>query len=271
MTEPNTYAVAFELIDKNGDGLIDVTEFQGLMAALGAEVSEDQAQHAIRVIDEDGDGLVTLAELTGYLSENAPAEDQDDTPTAQDTERPWVSAGRARREAEADERTTVHAGTGAGGRRRRGGGGEEEADPIALARAREDTDRDVHDPPREVAKAYAPYLAIIVIFDAGLILSIPFAEIYFKAIFAFHIQIIGIEFNFRAIRIGAFNINIIRIFIAVIIRKEYLAFININRHRERFSGINRNAAYFKTIAWLIASIFGSKIQRRSFAIGAGCK
>jgi len=63
-----------------------------------------------------------------------------------------------------DEHTAVHAGTSGGGRRRRGGGGEEEADPIALARAREDTDRDVHDPPGEVAKAYAPYLVIIVIF-----------------------------------------------------------------------------------------------------------
>jgi lactate permease len=69
-------------------------------------------------------------------------------------------------ESDVDEDAEVYAGTGAGGepRRRRGGGGEEEADPIALARAREDTDRDVHDPPGEVAKAYAPYLAIIVIF-----------------------------------------------------------------------------------------------------------
>jgi lactate permease len=73
-------------------------------------------------------------------------------------------------ESDVDEDAAVYAGTGAGTgaggerRRRRGGGGEEEADPIALARAREDTDRDVHDPPREVAKAYAPYLAIIVIF-----------------------------------------------------------------------------------------------------------
>ena len=67
-------------------------------------------------------------------------------------------------EAAVDEHAAVHAGTSGGGRRRRGGGGEEEADPIALARAREDTDRDVHDPPGEVAKAYAPYLVIIVIF-----------------------------------------------------------------------------------------------------------
>src|SRR5690242_15927476 len=59
----------------------------------------------------------------------------------------------------------AYAATSAGERRRRrGGGGGEEVDQVALGRAREDTDRDVHDPPAEVAKAYAPYLAIIVIF-----------------------------------------------------------------------------------------------------------
>jgi lactate permease len=63
--------------------------------------------------------------------------------------------------------TTTGSRTDAGKRRRRrggGGGGEEQADPIALAHAREDTNRAVHDPRAEVAKAYAPYLIIIVIF-----------------------------------------------------------------------------------------------------------
>ena len=72
MTEPNTYAATFELIDTNNDGLIDVAEFRNLMTALGATVDEEQARIAISVIDEDGDGLVTLAELTDYLAENAP-------------------------------------------------------------------------------------------------------------------------------------------------------------------------------------------------------
>jgi lactate permease len=71
-------------------------------------------------------------------------------------------------ESAVEQDTAVYAGTSTGERRRRraggGGGGGEEADPVALARAREDTNRAVHDPPAEVAKAYAPYLAIIVIF-----------------------------------------------------------------------------------------------------------
>src|SRR5689334_2088610 len=68
-------------------------------------------------------------------------------------------------ESSVEQEAAAYAGTSAGERRpRRGGGGDEEADPVALARAREDADRTVQDPPGEVAKAYAPYLAIIVIF-----------------------------------------------------------------------------------------------------------
>jgi lactate permease len=43
-------------------------------------------------------------------------------------------------------------------------GGSEEADPIAVARAREDAGRTVHDTPGEILKAYAPYLVVIVVF-----------------------------------------------------------------------------------------------------------
>ncbi|MFF8942967.1 L-lactate permease [Streptomyces sp. NPDC014864] len=60
---------------------------------------------------------------------------------------------------------------GAGGSRRppaSGGeavvGGEEFVDSRVLTRARADAGRDTHDSPREVFKAYAPYLAIIVVF-----------------------------------------------------------------------------------------------------------
>ncbi len=50
------------------------------------------------------------------------------------------------------------------GRNRLIAGGSEDADPIAVARARADAGREVHDTPAEVFKAYAPYLIIIVIF-----------------------------------------------------------------------------------------------------------
>ncbi len=43
-------------------------------------------------------------------------------------------------------------------------GGSEDADPVAVARAREDSGRAVHDSRAEVLKAYAPYAIIIVVF-----------------------------------------------------------------------------------------------------------
>jgi lactate permease len=43
-------------------------------------------------------------------------------------------------------------------------GGSEDADPVAVARAREDAGRTVVDSPRSVLEAYAPYLIIIVVF-----------------------------------------------------------------------------------------------------------
>jgi len=49
-----------------------------------------RARRTGRLLTEEGDSV------------DPDREDQDDTPTAQDPERPWVSAARARREAEAD-------------------------------------------------------------------------------------------------------------------------------------------------------------------------
>ena len=43
-------------------------------------------------------------------------------------------------------------------------GGSEDADPVAVARAREDSGRAVHDSRADVLKAYAPYAIIIVVF-----------------------------------------------------------------------------------------------------------
>ena len=49
-----------------------------------------RARRTGRLLTEEGDSV------------DPDREDQDDTPTAQDPERPWVSAARARREAESD-------------------------------------------------------------------------------------------------------------------------------------------------------------------------
>lgn len=71
MSESIDYQATFDLIDVDHDGLISAAELKNLMAALGGEVSDEMATHAVTVIDTDGDGLVSLPELADYLSENA--------------------------------------------------------------------------------------------------------------------------------------------------------------------------------------------------------
>ncbi|MBT0770909.1 EF-hand domain-containing protein [Kineosporia sp. J2-2] len=71
MSETTNYQATFDLIDVDHDGLISAAELKNLMAALGGEVSDEMAEHAVQVIDTDGDGLVSLPELADYLSENS--------------------------------------------------------------------------------------------------------------------------------------------------------------------------------------------------------
>jgi Ca2+-binding EF-hand superfamily protein len=73
MSETSDYATTFALIDVDGDGLITAAELKRLMEALGGEVSDDAAAHAVKVLDTDGDGLVSLEELTAYLSDSEAA------------------------------------------------------------------------------------------------------------------------------------------------------------------------------------------------------
>lgn len=61
------YASTFALLDADGDGRISAAELKNLMSALGQEISDEMAEHAVTTIDEDGDGLVSLPELADYL------------------------------------------------------------------------------------------------------------------------------------------------------------------------------------------------------------
>ena len=85
MSDTKDYSATFALIDIDGDGLITAPELQQLMAALGGDVSDEQAAHAIGVLDTDGDGKVSLEELTAYLSdpENGGSNDLDATADAE--------------------------------------------------------------------------------------------------------------------------------------------------------------------------------------------
>jgi Ca2+-binding EF-hand superfamily protein len=68
MADASDYETTFALIDIDGDGLISAAELKKLMEALGGEVSDEAALHAVEVLDTNGDGMVSLPELAEYLS-----------------------------------------------------------------------------------------------------------------------------------------------------------------------------------------------------------
>jgi Ca2+-binding EF-hand superfamily protein len=73
MTDVSEYETTFALIDIDGDGLISAAELKQLMEALGAEVTDEAAAHAVQVLDTNGDGMVSLPELATYLADPSSA------------------------------------------------------------------------------------------------------------------------------------------------------------------------------------------------------
>jgi Ca2+-binding EF-hand superfamily protein len=63
----NDYAVTFNMVDVDGDGLISATELARLMEVLGQPLTLEAATAAISRMDEDGDGLISLNEFAAYL------------------------------------------------------------------------------------------------------------------------------------------------------------------------------------------------------------
>lgn len=66
MTDTRTYADSFALLDADGDGRISAAELVRLMRALGDDVTDEAAAHAVELMDADGDGLVSLEEFAGW-------------------------------------------------------------------------------------------------------------------------------------------------------------------------------------------------------------
>jgi Ca2+-binding EF-hand superfamily protein len=57
---------AFNYIDSNRDGRLDVTEFAKLLASLKTGATEQQAQSGFAVIDTDHDGSITFDEFVSW-------------------------------------------------------------------------------------------------------------------------------------------------------------------------------------------------------------
>eukprot|EP01028_Stygiella_incarcerata_P000007 TRINITY_DN0_c3_g1_i1.p1 TRINITY_DN0_c3_g1~~TRINITY_DN0_c3_g1_i1.p1 ORF type:complete len:365 (-),score=122.17 TRINITY_DN0_c3_g1_i1:290-1231(-) len=63
-------AYAFDLVDKNGDGVLDFEEFVSGLSALLIDDEENRIRLAFRFIDKNQDGTLEKEELVGFMLEN---------------------------------------------------------------------------------------------------------------------------------------------------------------------------------------------------------
>jgi Ca2+-binding EF-hand superfamily protein len=75
VTDPNRYADSFRILDADGDGKISATELVGLMRGLGDDVTDEAAAKAVELMDTDGDGLVNLDEFARWQAGRRGTED----------------------------------------------------------------------------------------------------------------------------------------------------------------------------------------------------
>ena len=71
MADVNEYKATFELIDADNDGFISAAELVRVFAALGEEVTPEQAQQVVRAADSSSDGLISLEEFAAYMASRA--------------------------------------------------------------------------------------------------------------------------------------------------------------------------------------------------------
>lgn len=58
---------AFKIFDKEGNGLISVTELRHIMITLGDQLNEDEVNELLREADSDGDGFINYEEFIRTL------------------------------------------------------------------------------------------------------------------------------------------------------------------------------------------------------------
>ena len=71
MVDTSRYEATFEIVDADGDGLIDADEMQGVMRALGEEITPERAAEVVTAVDTDGDGRISLEEFAAFMENGA--------------------------------------------------------------------------------------------------------------------------------------------------------------------------------------------------------
>ena len=70
-TATSRYEATFNIVDADGDGLIDADEMQSVMKALGEEITAERAAEVVAAVDTDGDGRVSLEEFAVFMEQGA--------------------------------------------------------------------------------------------------------------------------------------------------------------------------------------------------------
>jgi Ca2+-binding EF-hand superfamily protein len=71
MVDTSRYEATFNIVDADGDGLIDTDELQGVMRALGEEITAERATEVLTAVDRDGDGRISLEEFSIFMEQGA--------------------------------------------------------------------------------------------------------------------------------------------------------------------------------------------------------
>lgn len=58
---------AFDVFDRNGDGLVSIDELLQVMEILGETMSRQEAEDSLRRADSDGDGQLTYEEFVAFM------------------------------------------------------------------------------------------------------------------------------------------------------------------------------------------------------------
>ncbi|XP_041360740.1 calmodulin-A-like isoform X1 [Gigantopelta aegis] len=61
---------AFNVFDKNGDGVIDAAEFREIMTSVGDNLTTEEVELMMKDADTDGNGKIDYKEFCAHLSKN---------------------------------------------------------------------------------------------------------------------------------------------------------------------------------------------------------